>query len=136
MGNLSVAAPATGVNFTGLANGSLYNFTVVATNAAGNSSASLPSNAVTPCVPNVQDIAISMSAPSSFNAGSFATFTMTICSLGPGDAPNVTLADTAGSSDLVLHDSGILLHSGHAVQLHPGRNARRRQRHGESYRCD
>ncbi len=65
VGNMSVAAPATGVNFTGLANGSLYNFTVVATNAAGNSAASLPSNAVTPCVPDVQDIAISMSAPSS-----------------------------------------------------------------------
>ena len=94
VGNMTVAAPATGVNFTGLANGSLYNFTVTATNAAGNSAASLPSNAVTPSVPNVQDIAISMSGSSSLNAGSFATFTMTISSLGPGDAPNVTLADT------------------------------------------
>ena len=93
VGNMTVAAPATGVNFTGLANGSLYNFTVTATNAAGNSAASLPSNAVTPSVPNVQDIAISMGGSSSLNAGSFATFTMTISSLGPGDAPNVTLAD-------------------------------------------
>ncbi|HEY1936997.1 MAG TPA: fibronectin type III domain-containing protein [Candidatus Angelobacter sp.] len=93
VGNITVAAPGTGVNFTGLANGSLYNFVVVATNGAGNSTASLPSNAVTPTVPNVQDIAITMSGPSSINAGSFVTFTMTISSLGPGDAPNVTLAD-------------------------------------------
>jgi uncharacterized repeat protein (TIGR01451 family) len=44
-------------------------------------------------VPDVQDIAISMSAPSSVNAGSFVTFTMAISNAGPGDAPNVTLAD-------------------------------------------
>ena len=94
VGNINVAAPSTGVNFTGLANGSLYNFVVVATNAAGNSAPSLPSNAVTPTVPDVQDIAISMSAPSSINAGSFVTFTMAISNAGPGDAPNVTLADS------------------------------------------
>ena len=64
VGNVTVSAPASGVNFTGLTNGSLYNFVVVATNAAGNSSASLPSNAVTPAAPNVQDIAITMSGPS------------------------------------------------------------------------
>jgi uncharacterized repeat protein (TIGR01451 family) len=92
-GNITVAAPATGLNFTGLANGSLYNFVVTATNAAGNSTPSLPSNAVTPTVPDVQDIAISMSGPSSINAGSFVTFTMAISNNGPGDAPNVTLAD-------------------------------------------
>jgi uncharacterized repeat protein (TIGR01451 family) len=92
--NVTVAAPATGVNFTGLTNGSLYNFVVFATNSAGNSAASLPSNAVTPSVPDVQDIAITMSGPSSINSGSFATYTMTISNSGPGDAPNVTLADT------------------------------------------
>ncbi|HEU4416710.1 MAG TPA: fibronectin type III domain-containing protein [Candidatus Angelobacter sp.] len=92
-GNVTVAAPATGVNFTGLANGSLYNFVVTATNAAGNSSFSLPSNAVTPVVPNIQDLAVSMSSPSSVNPGSFVTFTIGVSNLGPGDAPNVTLAD-------------------------------------------
>jgi uncharacterized repeat protein (TIGR01451 family) len=94
VGNLTVPASQTGVNFTGLANGSLYNFVVVATNAAGNSAASLPSNAVTPSVPDVQDIAITMSSPSSINAGSFVTFTMNVSNAGPGDAPNVTLADS------------------------------------------
>lgn len=92
--NLTVAAPATGVNFTGLTNGSLYNFVVVATNSAGNSAASLPSNAVTPSAPQIEDIAVTSSAPSSVNAGSFVTFTLNVSNLGPGDAPNVTLADS------------------------------------------
>ena len=113
VGNITVPASQTGLNFTGLTNGSLYNFNVVATNAAGNSGASLPSNAVTPSVPDIQDIAITMSSPSSVNAGSFVTFTMIVSNAGPGDAPNVTLADTsAGSSDLVYHDSGRLLVTG------------------------
>jgi uncharacterized repeat protein (TIGR01451 family) len=34
-----------------------------------------------------------MSGSSSLNAGSFATFTMTVSNNGPGDAPSVTLAD-------------------------------------------
>jgi titin len=94
--NVTVPANQTGVNFTGLTNGSTYNFVVFATNAAGNSAASLPSNAVIPTVPDVQDIAVTMSAPSSLNAGSFDTFTITVTNNGPGDAPNVTLADTMG----------------------------------------
>lgn len=92
-GNVTVPASQTGLNFTGLLNTATYNFIVVATNAAGNSAPSLPSNAVTPTVPDQQDIAITMSSPSSINAGSFVTFTMTVSNNGPGDAPNVTLAD-------------------------------------------
>src|SRR6185312_15474300 len=94
VGSVTVAAPATGVNFTGLTNGSQYNFVVVATNAAGNSSASLPSNAITPAAPNVQDLSVTMSGSSSVNAGSFVTYTIGVSNLGPGDAPNVTLADS------------------------------------------
>jgi uncharacterized repeat protein (TIGR01451 family) len=82
------------VNFTGLTNGSTYNFVVVASNAAGPSPASLPSNAVTPQAPQIEDIAVTMGAPSSVNAGSFVTFTINVTNLGPGDAPNVTLADS------------------------------------------
>jgi uncharacterized repeat protein (TIGR01451 family) len=91
--NVTVPASQTGLNFTGLLNGATYNFEVVATTTAGNSPASLPSNAVTPSVPDSQDIAIAMTGSSSLNAGSFATFTMTISNNGPGDAPSVTLAD-------------------------------------------
>jgi uncharacterized repeat protein (TIGR01451 family) len=93
-GNVTVPGSQTGLNFTGLTNGQQYNFVVVATTAAGNSAASLPSNAVIPTVPDVQDIAIAMSGSSSLNAGSFATFTMTVTNNGPGNAPNITLADS------------------------------------------
>jgi uncharacterized repeat protein (TIGR01451 family) len=93
-GNVTVPASQTGLNFTGLTNGLQYNFVVVATSTAGNSPASLPSNAVIPTVPDVQDIAIAMSGSSSLNAGSFATFTMTVTNNGPGNAPNITLADS------------------------------------------
>jgi titin len=92
-GNVTVPASQTGLNFTGLLNGATYNFIVFATTSAGNSPASLPSNAVIPSVPDSQDIAIAMTGSSSLNAGSFATFTMTVNNNGPGDAPSVTLAD-------------------------------------------
>src|SRR5439155_26859272 len=46
--NLTVAAPATTLHFTGLTNGTTYAFTVVATNRSGDSPASARSNAVTP----------------------------------------------------------------------------------------
>lgn len=93
--SVSVGPTATGVNFTGLTNGSTYNFVVTATNAAGTSAPSLPSNAVTPTSPNIQDLAVTMTPSSpSVNAGSFVTFTINVANNGPGDAPNVTLADT------------------------------------------
>lgn len=92
--NVTVPASQTGVNFTGLTNGSTYNFVVVATNSAGNSTPSLPSNTIKPVAPNITDIALSMASPSSVNAGSFVTFTMTISNNGPGNAANVMLADT------------------------------------------
>jgi uncharacterized repeat protein (TIGR01451 family) len=94
VGSVTVPASQTGVNFTGLTNGSLYSFTVVATNAAGNSPASAPSNQVQPTAPNVTDITLSMSSPSSVNAGSFVTFTMTINNNGPGNGANIMLSDT------------------------------------------
>lgn len=44
----TVAAPTTTATVAGLTNGTTYTFTVVATNAVGDSPASYPSNAVTP----------------------------------------------------------------------------------------
>ncbi|HEY2360332.1 MAG TPA: fibronectin type III domain-containing protein [Candidatus Angelobacter sp.] len=94
VGNVTVPASQTGVNFTGLVNGSLYSFQIVATNAAGNSAPSAPSNQVKPVAPNITDLALSMSGPSAVNAGSFVTFTMTINNNGPGNAANVMFSDT------------------------------------------
>ena len=47
-GSCTVAAEVTECTITGLSNGTEYSFTVVATNAEGNSASSAPSNAVTP----------------------------------------------------------------------------------------
>ena len=91
---MTVPASQTGVNFTGLTNGTTYSFTVHATNATGNSVESLTSNAVTLNVVQAVDLAISMTSPASINAGAFVTFTMTVVNNGPGDAALITLTDT------------------------------------------
>jgi hypothetical protein len=47
-GGISATGPASPITMTGLTNGVSYTFTVIATNANGNSQPSTPSNAVTP----------------------------------------------------------------------------------------
>ena len=91
---MTVPATQTGVNFTGLTNGTTYSFTVRATNATGSSAPSLPSNAITPISPQGSDLSIIMSSPATVNAGAFVTFGMTVTNNGPGDAALVTLTDT------------------------------------------
>ncbi len=114
-GALSVTVPATqtGVNFSGLTNGTTYNFSVHATNSTGNSAESLPSNAVTPIAPTGTDLGITMSSPASVNAGGFVTFTMTITNNGPGNAALVTLTDTLpGTFQSSTATQGVCSHTG------------------------
>ena len=47
-GNITATGTASPITVTGLTNGTSYTFTVHATNAAGNSVESTPSNSVTP----------------------------------------------------------------------------------------
>lgn len=89
-----VLAPATSTGVSGLTNGTTYTFTVHATNAAGNGPESAPSNAVTPNLPlGPTDMAITMSAPATVNAGGNVTYTLTVSNQGPNFAPAVTISN-------------------------------------------
>lgn len=79
---------------TGLTNGTIYTFTVHATNSKGAGPESAPSNAVTPTRPlGATDMAISINGPASVTSGGNATYTLTASNLGPSFAPQVTVID-------------------------------------------
>jgi uncharacterized repeat protein (TIGR01451 family) len=85
---------ATSLVVTGLTNGTVYTFTVHATNIKGSGAESAPSNAVTPTRPlGSTDMAIAMAGPATINQGGNATYTLTASNLGPSFAPQVTVTD-------------------------------------------
>ncbi len=114
-GALTMTVPATqsGAVFTGLTNGTIYSFTVHATNSTGNSAESATSNQVLTVAPLGTDLGIAMTSPASVNAGGFVTFAMTITNNGPGDAALVTLTDTLpGTFQSSTTSQGVCTHSG------------------------
>lgn len=90
-----VVAPATSATMSGLTNGTTYTFTVHATNTAGSSPESLPSNAVTPTAPpqGAPDLAIAMTAGPAPNVGGNITYTIVVTNLGPSAAASVVVSD-------------------------------------------
>lgn len=79
---------------TGLTDGTIYTFTVHATNSKGNGPESVPSNAVTPTRPlGATDMSIDITGPASINAGGNAVYTLTASNVGPSFAPQVTVVD-------------------------------------------
>ena len=74
-GGIVVQQNSTTIIVTGLTNGTAYTFTVVATNSLGNSSASTPSNSITPMVPTIPDPPTIGTASSAISQNATVTFT-------------------------------------------------------------
>ena len=92
------AGSATGVNVTGLTDGTTYTFTVFATNSAGNGPPSAPSNEVTPAAivpPPSADMSITMNGPASAAFGGNVTYSLTVVNNSASvTAPQVSVSDT------------------------------------------
>lgn len=112
-GNFTATGTTTPIQVSGLTNGTAYTFTVVATNATGNSQASSPSNTVTPSAgaqgqtaPNaptigtatagVKSATVAFTAPS--NTGNSAITGYTVTS-SPG-----AITSTGASSPITVND--------------------------------
>jgi uncharacterized repeat protein (TIGR01451 family) len=98
LGALPVAATlvpgaATGGAVHGLTCGNSYTFSVIATNAVGNSAASATSSPVAIACLTAADVSLTMTAPASINPGSILTYSVTVHDAGPAAAPQVTISD-------------------------------------------
>lgn len=97
---VTVPPPAFGLNtdsvvIGGLTNGTPYTFTVHATNVAGNSAESAPSNEITPSAANVPAISISMSGPTSESVTpAQLTDTITVTNTSAFPVMNINVTDT------------------------------------------
>ena len=106
-----IASPC---SVTGLSNGTAYTFTVSATNAAGNSTASAPSNSVTPQAPqsisfvNLPNLSVgntgslSASGGDSGNPVLFSSLSTGVCSV----AGNQVTGLTAGNCTIAANQAG------------------------------
>jgi uncharacterized repeat protein (TIGR01451 family) len=100
---VTVPPPAFGSNtdsalIGGLTNGVSYTFTVHATNIAGDSAESAPSNAIVPSAANVPTVTMAVSGPASVTATpAQITYNLTITNTSHFPAPNVVVVDTVNT---------------------------------------
>ena len=83
-GAISATGPSSPINVTGLTNGTAYTFTVIATNAIGNSGASALSTSVTPVAP-----ATAPDPPTSVVASVVNSTTVSLTFIAPYDGGSV-----------------------------------------------
>jgi uncharacterized repeat protein (TIGR01451 family) len=91
----AACATCTGVNISGLSDGTTYTFTVHASSAVGDSPESAQSNAVTPSLTAIPpDISLTNVGPTSVNSGANATYTIKVNNTTTTTVPAVNLSDT------------------------------------------
>ena len=79
----------------GLTNGVAYTFTVHATNIAGSSAESAPSNTITPSAANLPTVTIAMAGPASVSATpAQVTYVITLANTSNFPAANISVSDT------------------------------------------
>jgi Zn-dependent metalloprotease len=115
-GRTATSTGATTATVAGLANGTAYTFTVTATSAAGTSTASAPTDAVTPQAAGfsgttparVLDTRIGLGAPAA-KIGAGAAVTLTVPNLPSGTtavALNVTVTNSSSGGFLTIYPGG------------------------------